>query len=184
MTTKRRIFIIPVCFLLFLTVTLTACGSEKAEMQERIDTLESENETLRSGIASATDDLTRTQTELYLAQSELQSTLLALEAALSDAQSSQQDSHSGPLAITYGGRPNTDMTWPLTYGDLALGLRVNASEIDEDEEIIWHSENESIFSVIPSEDGLNATVTPYTKGSAQLVVTIGDQVTKSWVRIT
>jgi len=88
------------------------------------------------------------------------------------------------LAITYGGEPNTDMTWPLSYGLLPLGLRFNPGEISEDDEIVWHSTDESIITVVPGEDGTTATVTPVTIGSAQLVVTVGGQETRSWVRIT
>jgi len=165
-----------------MVVSLTACSNEKDALQARIDTLEGENAELQSTVSSLQADLSRAQADLSGTQSELRNVLHMLELALEENQASQQD--SGPLAITYGGAPNGDMSWPFSYGDLVLGLRVNLNDFDEDAEIIWQSANEDIFTVVPGEDGITATVTPVSVGSAQLIVTIEDQETKSWVRIT
>ena len=182
---KKLIFkILVYCVLIFVTVTLVACSSETDALIARVELLENENATLISTISSMQTDLDRSQNDLSRTQNELQNAIIALEAFNADAQDSQQGNQSGPLAITYGGEPNKDMSWPLSYGDLVLGLRLNINEFDEDDEIIWHSTNEDVFTVVPGEDGTTAIVTPYSTGSAQLVVTIGDQETKSWVRIT
>ena len=181
---KSIIMLLVYVVLIFMTFTLTACANETDALRAQVELLENENATLISTISSmqadldrASSDLSRTIIDLHNAQNEL-------DALNAEAQDSQQGNQSGPLAITYGGEPNKDMSWPLSYGDLVLGLRFNINEFDEDDEIIWHSTNEDVFSVVPGEDGTTATVTPYSSGSAQLVVTIGDQETKSWVRIT
>jgi len=180
---KKRIFILSVCVTLLLSVVaLTGCSSEKDAMQERIDYLEAENTELLSNVTSMRSDLERAQNELLATFSELQILRLALEEANTAAQSSQQD--GGGLAITYGGEPNQDMSWPFGYGELKLGLRINLSLIDNETDIIWQSANEDFFTVVQSEDGLTATVTPVDVGSAQLIVTVGDEQTRSWVRIT
>ena len=181
---KKRIFRVLVCFvLLFMAVTLTACANETVALQARIDTLEGENSELQSTISSLRADLEKAQSDLSNTQNELLYVQVALEAA-EDAQAAQQGDQGGALAITYGGEPNQDMSWPLSYGNLTLGLRVNLSELDEEVEIVWRSTDESVFTVSSSEDGTSATVTPITTGSAQLVVTVDDQETRSWVRVT
>ena len=180
---KKRIFILSVCVaLLLMAVALSACSSEKDAMQERIDELEAENAELQSNVTSMRSDLERVQNELLGTFSQLQTTLQALEEARNAAQTSSQD--AGGLAITYGGEPNQDMSWPFGYGELKLGLRINLSLIDDETEIIWQSANEDVFIVVQSEDGLTATVTPLDVGSAQLIVTVGEEQTRSWVRIT
>jgi len=170
--------------LLLSAVALTACGNETAALHARIETLEGENEELQSTISSLRTDLERAQTDLSGARMELQFAMTALEAATANQQDELNGNQGGALAITYGGEANQDMTWPLSYGELVLGLRLNVNDLDEDDEIVWRSTSESIFTVIPSEDGTSATVTPHTTGSAELVVTVGDQVTRSWVRVT
>jgi len=180
---KKRIFIISVSVVLVLiAVTLTACGNEAEALQERITTLEGENTELQSTITSLRTELQTTQTNLSNTQNDLHNALSVL-AAIED-EASQQGAQSGALAITYGGEPNPDMSWPLSHGDLVLGLRVNLNDLDEDVEIVWSTTNEDIYTVAPSEDGTSATVTPVTTGSAQLVVKVGEQETRSWVRIT
>jgi len=181
---KWIIRVLVIAVLLFAAVTLTACTNETDVLHARISTLEGENEELQSTISSLRADLERSQSDLTGTRNELQFALSALEAATANQQDSQNGNQSGPLAITYGGEPNQDMTWPLSYGELVLGLRLNIDDLDEEDEILWRSTNESIFTVVPSEDGMSATVTPYTKGSAELVVTVGDQATRSWVRVT
>jgi len=181
---KSIIMLLVYVVLIFMTFTLTACANETDALRAQVELLENENATLISTISSMQTDLDRSQNDLSRTQNELQNAIIALEAFNADAQDSQQGNQSGPLAITYGGEPNKDMSWPLSYGDLVLGLRLNINEFDEDDEIIWHSTNEDVFTVVPGEDGTTAIVTPYSTGSAQLVVTIGDQETKSWVRIT
>jgi len=182
---RKRIFILPVCVVLLLAaVVLTACNNEKEEMQEQIDILERSNAELQSNIASMQNDLERSRTELSFVQSELFNTQQALEDARNQVLALQQGSQSGPLAITYGGSPNTDMSWPINFGELKLGLRVNLALLGEEDEIVWHSTNEDIFVVLAGEDGTTAVVTPLVVGSAQVVVTVGEQTTRSWVRIT
>ena len=177
---KKRIFRVLICFVvLFAAAVLTACGNEAEVLQARVAELESENAELHLTISSLSTDLERSQTNLSNAQNDLQNLLTRIE-----EEQASQDPQNGPLAITYGGEPNTDMTWPLSYGLLPLGLRFNPGEISEDDEIVWHSTDESIITVVPGEDGTTATVTPVTIGSAQLVVTVGGQETRSWVRIT
>jgi len=129
-------------------------------------------------------DLERAQASLLSTQSELQELIAANEAAKEDDEQAAGNGQGGALAITYAGEPNQDMSWPLNFGDLALGIRVNMSEFDEDVEIVWRSANENVFTVIASEDGISATVTPTAVGAAQLIVTVGDQEARSWVRIT
>jgi len=180
----KRNFIVFVCvILLFIVVAATGCNNEAEALQERIDALENENTQLQSTVASLSADLERSRADHTNTQNELNNTLAAIAAAQEDEQASQQDAQSGPLAITYGGAPNTDMSWPLSHGDLQLGLRMNLNELGEDAEISWSSANEEIFTVEPSEDGTSAIVTPLATGSAQLIVKVGGQETKSWVRI-
>jgi len=180
---KKRIFILSVCVaLLLMAVVLSACTGEKDAMQERIDELEAENAELLSNVTSMRSDLERVQGELLATFNEVQTLRLSLDEARAAAQATQQD--GGGLAITYGGEPNQDMSWPYGYGELKLGLRINLSLLDDETEIVWSSTNESIFTVVQSEDGTSATVTPLDVGSAELVVTVGEERTRSWVRIT
>jgi len=165
-----------------MLVALNACANETPALLARIEALESDNAELQSTISSLHNDLERSQSDLSRTQTELQRTITALETAQAE-QALLQGDQGGPLAITYGGQPNQDMSWPLDYGELVLGLRINMGELGEEAEIVWQSANEEIFTVMPGEDGLSATVTPLTTGSAQLIVTIGDQETRSWVRI-
>ena len=179
---NKRIFGILICvLLLFAAAALTACTNEAEALQERIVALEDENEELQSTVTSLRADLDRAQSDLSRTRNELQDAQSALAAAEED---DAQDSSQGPLAITYGGEPNTDMSWPFNYGELDLGLRINANELGDAVDIVWRSTDEDIFTVEQSGDGMSATVTPETVGSAQLVVTVGDQETRSWVRIT
>jgi len=181
---KKRIFSILICvILLFAAVALTACGNEAEALQERIDALESENAELQSTVSSLNSDLERSRADLFTTQSELQNVQAAIAAADDDEQSDNAN-QSGPLAITYAGEPNTDMSWPLNHGELQLGIRMNPDEFDEEDEIIWQSADEDIFTVEQNEDGTSAIVTPLKTGSAQLIVTVGNQETRSWVRIT
>jgi len=180
---KKRLYILSLCIvLLLMAVALTACSGEKDAMQELIDTLEADNADLQSRIAAMQSDLERTQSDLSRTQNDLQNTQSELEAARAAAQASQQG--GGALAITYGGEPNQDMSWPFSYGELKLGLRVNLNLLDDGTEIVWQSANEDIFTVVQSEDGTTAIVTPVDVGSAQLIVTVGEERTSSWVRIT
>jgi hypothetical protein len=181
---KNRILSVLVCVvLLFTTAVLAACANEAEALKEQIEVLEADNEELLSAISSLRSDLERAQNNLLNAQNELQDLKAEIEAAnTAGDQGSQQD---GPLAITSYGAPTQDFSWPLANGDFKdLGLRVNINEIDEDDEIIWRSTVESVFTVVPGEDGLTAILTPVTKGRAELVVTVGDQSTRSWVSIT
>jgi len=178
---KKRIIIITFCTVLLATIFLTACSNEVDELQERISFLENDNaqlqttiSTLRAELEASQAELSRTQNMLHIVNEELE------EAQLQVAQNNPNVS----LAITYGGEPNFDMSWPITYGNLALGLRIHLDDYEDDVEITWHSENEAVFTVEADEDGLTATVTPIAVGSAQLTVTVGDRETKSWVRIT
>jgi len=163
--------------LIIAVITLTACSNEAEVLQVRIDALELENAGLKSDLSELRTQLERSQREYSIAQTELQVLILAQEAAQEDNRPDES------LAITYGGKPNEDMSWPLSYGDMVVGLRINLDALGEDDEIIWRSANDDIFTVVPSEDGTKATVTPLTIGSAQLIVTVGEQVTRSWVRI-
>jgi len=178
----KLIFKVFVCIiLLFAAITLAACSNEAEALQERIDTLEGEKTELQSTVSSLQADLESTRASLSSTHNELQIALSALQDAIAAA---QQNNPEEPLAITYGGSPNKDMSWPFSYGDLPLGLRINLNLFNEGEEITWRSADEDIFIVVPSEDGTSATVTPQTVGSAQIIVTVGDQETRSWVRIT
>ena len=179
---KRNIRVLVCVVMLFIAVALAACANEAEALQARIEELETENAGLQSTISSMRTDLERAQADLTNARHELQYLISAQEAAAQEQAAS--GTQSGPLAITYGGEPNQDMSWPLDYGDLPLSLRMNPNELDGEAEIVWHSTNESVFSVVVSEDGLSAIVTPLSTGSAQLVVTVGSQETRSWVRIT
>jgi len=179
---KKRIFFVTLCTVLLATIFLTACGNEVDELQERISFLENDNaqlqttiSTLRAELEASQADLLRTQNMLHIINEELE------EAQL---QAAQHGNQNVSLAITYGGEPNFDMSWPLNFGNLVLGLRVHLEDYEDDVEITWHSENESIFTVVADEDGLSATVTPLTTGDAKLVVKVGDRETESWVRIT
>ena len=181
---KKRNSRVLVCFImLVIAITLTACADETVPLQERIDELEAENAELQSTISSLRTDLDRAQSNFLSTQHELQILLSALEADDDDDPSSPGNQNRA-LAVTYAGEPNQDMSWPLSYGNLPLGLQVNLNELDEDVDIVWHSTNENVFTVISSEDGISATVTPSAVGSAQVVVTVGDRETRSWVRIT
>jgi len=178
---KKRISIISIFVVfLFVAFALTACVNEADALREQVSTLENENTELQSTISSLRTELERTQASLFSTQNELQTLIDEQEAMANDEQGDQ----GGPLAITYGGEPNEDMSWPFRYGELALGLRVNLNNLNEDDEIIWRSADESIFTVTPGEDGMTAIVTPETIGDALLIVTVGDQETRSWVRIT
>ena len=179
--TRRNYRILVCVVVLFIVVFLTACSNESEVLQERIDELEVENEELLSTISSMRSDLERAQADVLRTQGELQDMITAQQAA---AELSADNDQSGAMVITYAGEPNQDMSWPLSYGDLQLNLRVNLSDLVEGVEIVWHSTNENVFLVFPSEDGLSATVTPLATGSAELVATVGDQETRSWVRVT
>jgi len=174
-----------VCVLmLIIATTLIACSNEAEILQERVDTLEAENTELQSTISSLRSDLERSQSDLTNSQSELIHLRAAIAAAEEAEQQAASGQHSGPLAVTYGGQPNTDMTWPYSYGDLPLGLRIDFNEVDEDLEIYWESGNVNVFTVVSSIDGTSATVIPVHTGSAQVIVTVGDLETRSWIRIT
>jgi len=163
---------------MFAVITLTACSNETELLQAQIDALENENADLQSTISSLSTDLELAQRNLSISQNELQNLISALEAAQADNKPVEE------LAITYGGQPNKDMSWPLSYGDLVLGLTINYDDLDEEDEIVWRSADEDIFTVVANEDGTSAIVTPLIVGSAQLIVTVGEQETRSWVRIT
>ncbi|MCL2221108.1 MAG: cell division protein ZapB [Oscillospiraceae bacterium] len=185
---KKRIYVVLVCaVMLFMIITLTACADETVPLQERIYTLEAENAALVETISDLRTENERIQTLQTNAQRELNAILAMLEAQEQEqAQAEEQataGNQVGALAITYAGVPNADMTWPYD-SDLPLGLRVNLDDFYDDVEIEWTSTNENIFTVTQREDGLGATVTPRTNGSARVVVTIGDQETESWVRIS
>ena len=183
---KKQIFrILTYVLLVFMTVALTACASEEDTLQSRIETLEQDYADLQSEMSTLYANLERTQSDLSRTRSEVQNLQAALDAADDDDQPSQQTPQSGELTITYEGNARRDMSWPLRNGDLRLGIRGDIlSEIGEDDEIIWTSTNEDIFTVVASEDGLSAVVTPKIVGDAQLIVTIGDKEARSWVRIT
>jgi len=179
---KKRVFkVFILAILVSAVVVVSACSNEAEILQARVDSLESENSTLQATVSSLSTDLEVALSTLSFTQNELQN----LQAILADnADSSQQGSQDGELAITYGGQPNKDMSWPFGYGKLEVGLRINLNELDEDDEIVWSSTSNDIFTVVQSDDGTSATVTPVDVGSAQLVVKVGDRETRSWVRIT
>ena len=181
----KRCFSILVCIImLVIMIALTACTNEAEVLQARIAVLEAESTEMQSTISSLRTELERSQSDLIRTQGELQFLQATIEANEAEEQAANT-LHSGPLAITSYGRPSTDMSWPLRSGVFEdLGVSVNWNEFDENSEIIWHSEDEDIFTVVANEDGLTAKLTPVAVGSAQLVVTIGDQETKSWIRIT
>ena len=179
--TKWKTRILVCVVMLFIAIALTACTSGADALQARIDSLEAENSELQSTVSSLRTDLEKAYADLLSAQSELQ--MLLSEQEEEDEQAAGGD-QSGPLAITYGGEPNKDMSWPLDYGELPLRVRIDFNEFDEDVEIVWHSTNEKVLTIEASEDGISATVTPVEKGSAEVVVKVGDQETRSWVRIT
>ena len=184
---KKHIMRTFVCaILILLTIFLTACSDETEDLQARINALESENATLQSTISSLNADLARSQTDLSRAQNEMQDLLDEMEAAEEEQQRAASGLSSGPLAITFYRNPSTDRSWPLRDGvlDDVVGLNVDWNEFDEDTEIVWISTNEDIFTVAQSEDGLSAKVTPVAVGAAELVVTVGDKETRSWLRIT
>jgi len=183
---KKRIFGIVVCVILVsIAITMTACNGERDALRELVDTLEGENADMQSTITSLRTELESTKIELSVTQNQLQGILSELEAAAAaEEQSTQQSTQSGPLAITYGGQPNTDMSWPISYGILDLGLHVNWNEFDDDLEIEWESGNENVFTVFPGADGMTARVTPVHTGSAQMIVRLGNEETRSWIRIT
>jgi len=166
---------------LFIAIALTACTSEADTLQARINTLEAENAELNSTISALRTDLEKAYADLLSAQSELQ--LLLLENEEDDEQEAG-GVQSGPLAITYGGEPNQDMSWPFDYGDLQLRIRINLDEFDEEDEITWRSTSEKVFTLVQSDDGMSAIITPVEKGSAEVVVKVGEKETRSWVRIT
>ena len=173
-----------VCVVVLITsVVLTACSNEADELRAQIETLESDNAELQSTISSLNSDNERLRSVLEQTVREQEQLRIQLEAA-EEAARQLEDDNQGPLAITYAGVPNEDMSWPFNYGDLPLGLRVNLNNFDEGVEINWRSANEDVFTVIPGEDGTTATATPVAVGSAQVIVTVGDQVTRSWIRIT
>ena len=180
---KKQYSRVLVCVaLLFFVIALTACANESEALQARIDTLEAENAELQSTLSSLRADLERAQAELTSTQNELQYVLTAQEEA---EKQEEEGNQSGPLAITSYGNATVDFSWPLKNGDFtSLGVRVNLSELDEEDEIYWRSTDDGIFTVIANEDGLTAVLTPLTTGSAELVVTVGDQETRCWVRIT
>jgi len=182
---KKRNSIFLVCVaLLLIVVSLTACTNETEELQARIDALEAENAELTSTISTLRTDLESARTSLSNTQNELSNALVALATVDENDPASQQDDQGGALAITYKGEANKDMSWPLSHGDLPLGLRVNLNDFEAGVEIIWQTTNDDVYTVVQSDDGLTAIVSPFTTGSAELVVTIGDQETRSWVRIT
>ncbi|MDR2571425.1 MAG: hypothetical protein LBD23_14200 [Oscillospiraceae bacterium] len=179
--TKSKIRLFLCIILLFPAVVLSACANETVALQARIDALEADKADLQSTISSMQTEFERVQTDLFGTRNELQIVLVALEEA---EKAASQDNQNVELAITYGNVANTDMSWPLDYGELLLGLRINLNNYDDDVEIVWRSENENIFTVISIDKGTSATVTPLSVGSAELVVTVGDEETRSWVRIT
>ena len=169
--------------LILIAIVLTACSNEADELRAQIDILQNDNTELQS--TTSTLQTENEQLRYILEQTALERDQLRyqLEAAEEAARQEPEDP-VGPLAITYAGVPNADMSWPLRNGNLKLGLRVDLSNFDAGVEIVWRSANEEIFSVSPDEDGTSAIATPYAVGSAQVIVTIGDQETRSWVRIT
>ena len=190
---KRRMIIISLCIpALLIALTLSACSSEKDALQTRVNELESENNELKDTISDLQTELGQTQANLVNTRNELQTLLSELEeddagdAGNNGGSGNQSDTgaQSGGLAIMYRGEPNKDMSWPLNFGELSLSIRFNLSDLEDDEEIVWRSTNEDVFTVTPGDDGLTAIVKPLKVGSAELVVKIGAQETRSWVRIT
>ena len=179
--TKWKFGVLVCAVLLFAAITLTACTSGVDALQARIETLEAENAELQSTISSLRSDLEKAYADLLSTQSELQ--LLLSEQEQDDDQETGA-AQSGPLAITYGGEPNKDMSWPFDYGDLLLRVRINLDEFDDEDEIVWLSTSDKVFTLVQSDDGMSAIITPVEKGSAEVVVKVGDQETRSWVRIT
>jgi len=178
---KKRIFFVTLCTVLLATIFLTACGNEVDELQERIAFLENDNAQLQTTISTLRTELEASQADLLRTENMLHIVNLELEEAQLQA---AQHNPNVSLAITYGGEANFDMSWPYSFGNLVLGLRIHLEDYDDNVEITWHSRNESVFTVVADEDGLSATVTPIATGSALLVVTVGDRETSSWVRIT
>ena len=183
---KKRIFGLSVCvILIIIAVTMTACSNEAELLQEQINTLEDENAVLRTNISSLRAELEGAQSELSFTQNELRGALAALEEATADEQPAAA-TPSGPLAITFYGTPHTERQWPLRNGVLEgiVGLYVDWNEFDDDVDISWSSTNENVITIRQSEDGLSATVTPVGTGTAEIVVTVGNQETRSLLRIT
>jgi len=166
-----------------MALTLTACNSERDALQAQVETLEEEKLELQSALSSMRAELEAARGELSNTQTELNGILAALEAAAAAEEQAAASGYSGPLAITYGGQPNADMTWQISYGILDLGLHVNWNEFDEDLEIEWESGNPNVFTVVAGADGMTARVTPVHTGQAQLIVRLGTEETRSWIRI-
>jgi len=184
---KKRVFGIIACVvLIFAAITLTACTGERDALQAQIDSLEAENMTLQSTISSLRSDLETAQAESASSQNELQRLLAEIEEAAAAEEQAADNTPSGPLAITFYGTPSTDRSWPLRDGVLedVVALYVNWNVFDDDVEITWRSTNENVFTLTQSEDGISVIVTPIAAGGAELVVTVGDQETRSWLRIT
>jgi len=182
---KKWSFRVLACVVMSLCVILlTACNNEAEALQERIDALETENAELQGTITSLRTDLERSQANFAGAQGELQSLQASIAAAAAAEEQGDSGVQSGALAITYAGQANTDMSWPLSYGELNLGLRLNPDDLAGGAEIVWRSTNEEVFTVVPGEDGTSAVATPESTGSAEMVVTVGGQETRSWIRIT
>jgi DNA-directed RNA polymerase subunit RPC12/RpoP len=98
--------------------------------------------------------------------------------SIDDTQSSLPPSVES-VTITYAGRKIEDFSEPIGK-KIVLKVKIEPEGIDE--EITWSSTNNSVFEVVPSEDGLSATVTIIGRGSARVLVKVGDKTAECWVR--
>ena len=147
---KKRNFRSLLCVvLLLIAVSFTACANDSDALQEQIDTLENELAGLRSAISSLRTDLERAQTDISRARNELQDFLSSLDEAIEDdEQAPPQDTQSVALAITYAGVPNQDMSWPLEYGDLHLGLRMSQSDLGRSRNSLAFNKRKYFYSYL------------------------------------
>jgi len=169
--------------MLFSVIALTACSNEAELLQEQINALEEANAEMQSTISSLRGELELSQGELSRTRNELQQILDEIEEE--EQQAIAAATPSGPLAITFYGTAHTDRQWPLRDGVLEdiVGLYVDWNQFDDDVEIYWRSTDDGVFTVVESEDGMSATVTPVATGVADIVVTVGDQEARATIRI-
>ena len=89
------------------------------------------------------------------------------------------------IEITYLNKYIDDFTEPVGK-ETPLKVRIEPAGIELDEEIIWTSSNTSVFEVVPSLDGLSATVTIIGSGSARsatLTVSVAGKSAECIVRV-
>ena len=85
------------------------------------------------------------------------------------------------LAITYSGRPMTDIT--IRTGEVVY-LQIRTGPTDAAVDIVWSSSNQAVFEALPTNtEGIEVKITGVASGTATLTATAGGISTECIIRV-